>query len=132
VDTRRYVSLGVTGISLLVLIGLWVAGNDRRATGPLIVLLILLAIAQRLGRHRHFDPTLATSGLLAVVTGGLALTVFAKCVHQFFLSDGSDALAVAGLVLAVVLGSFCGLFVAGAYKLVRLDRSDTAVHEPGT
>jgi hypothetical protein len=117
VDTRRYVSLGVTGISLLVLIGFWVAGNDRRAAGSMIVLLSLLAIAQGVGRHRHFDPWLATAGLLAVVTGGLALIVIAKCVHQFFIPDGADALAVAGLALAVVLGSFCGLFVAGAYKL---------------
>jgi uncharacterized membrane protein YjjB (DUF3815 family) len=130
VDTRRYVSLGFTGISLLVLMTLWVAGNERRATGSLIVLLILLAIAHGLGRHRHFDPTLATAALLAVVTGGLALTVIAKCVHQFFVPDGADALAVAGLVLALVLGSFCGLFVAGTYKLVRLDRSDSEVHEP--
>jgi hypothetical protein len=132
VVTRRYVSLGVTGISLLVLIGLWVTGNDRHSTGPLIVLLILLAIAQLLRGHGHFDPTLATASLLAVVTGGLALAVTAKCVHQFFLPDGADELAVVGLVLALVLGTFCGLFVAGAYKLVRLDRSSAAVHEPGT
>jgi hypothetical protein len=124
VNVSRYKGDVVTVLGLLALAGLWVADKDRLATGSIAVFVALLLSLRLLRKRYQIGATVMSTGLLALVTGLSSIILAFKCVQQFFLPDGAQAVAVVGLILAGVLGSFCSLFVVAMIRLSRLEPAE--------